>query len=100
LVLILPLIGDLNDFGAELMANNNGVFRDIIGNADMLRALLNGFICRHAHAVGNDLDEDLSVLQFRKIKLFQPNIILTVQANSFCFDRILLLQSSGAAESS
>ena len=51
-----PLRCHLHHFRTELVTQNHRILRHIIGHSQMLGTLLDGLVCRHAHAVGNHLN--------------------------------------------
>jgi hypothetical protein len=45
------------------------------------------FICRHTYTIRNYPHQDFIILEFRKGKFFQPQIVRSVQAQDPCFLR-------------
>ena len=85
LELIFPLLAHFHDLAAELMADDDGIRRHIVGDPLVGCALLRRFVGAHANAVGHDLAEDLVGLQFREFKLLQPQVFDSVKTHRFGF---------------
>ena len=83
LVLVLPVFAYRVDHAAELMADDGGMLRHVVGHALVIRALNGGFIGAHADRVGNDLYPNVVVPDLGELDLFQTQIHLAVDAYRF-----------------
>ena len=83
LELVSPLSADFHDLAAELMADDHGVFCHIIGNTLVVGTLNGSLVGGHADAVGNDMSQDLIVLDLGKLELFQSQVVHAIDTNCF-----------------
>ena len=83
LVLVLPVLAHRVDNAAELMADDGGVLCHVVGHALVIRALNGGFVGTHADRVGNDLDANVVIADFRQLDLFQTQVHLAMDADGF-----------------
>ena len=81
----------LDDVTGKLVAHDGGVLGNVGMDALMAGAKDGALVSRHADAIGNDLDQDLIVLDLRQFKSIQTQIVGGVQTNSFDFHNETLL---------
>ena len=81
LVLVCPLCADLLDHAAELMADDGGMLSDVLGNALVVGALDGSLVAGHADGVGDDLYENLVILDGGHFKGIQTEIVCSMHAN-------------------
>ena len=91
LELIGPLGADFHDLAAELMADDDGVLRHVVGNTLMIGALDGRLVGRHANAVGDNMGKDLVLSDGRELKGLQTQVVLAIQTNRCRFHIIDLL---------
>ncbi len=89
--LVGPLRADLLDQAAELVADDGGMLADIVGDALVVGALKRSLVAGHADGVRDDLDENFIVLDLRKLKGIEAQIILPVHTYSLIQHVIVLL---------
>lgn len=75
----------LYDVSRKFMSHDGGMVRHILVDAFVAFPEDGAFISGHADTVGYDLDKDLVVCDFRKLKFIQSQVICSVQSYSFCF---------------
>ena len=85
LELALPLGAHFHQFAAELVTDDDGVLRHIVGNALVGGSLFGGLETGHADAVGNDPGEDLVLFDGGKFEGLQSQVFFTVKADSCGF---------------
>ena len=83
LILVLPVLADLFDDAAELVAHDGGVLSAVIGNALVVGTLDSSLVGAHADRVGHDLDEDIVRTDLRQFDLLKAKVHLTVDSYSF-----------------
>ena len=88
---VFHIVAYLHDLTAHLVADDYRVFRNVIGNALMGRALLNRLVSRGTDRVTDHPDQYLVSGNFRQLKFFQTDIVSTVHSNGFCFHENSLL---------
>ena len=71
------------DNAAELVADDGGMLRHVVGYALVIRALNSGLVGTHADRVGDDLDANVIVADFGQIDLFQTQVHLAMDADGF-----------------
>ena len=79
--LVRPLRADLFDHAAEFMADDRRMLRDVLRNALMLRALNRSLIAGHTYRIGNNLHENLIIMDLGKLERIQTQIIFSVHSN-------------------
>ena len=92
--LLLPLLTHLDDFAAELMADDDGVFSHVVVHALVVGALRGGLVAAHAQRIGNNAGEDFVLADGRQLKAFQPEVVLPIKSDSFrnhLFSSIVLI---------
>ena len=91
LELVSPSSANFHDLAAELMADDNRILSHIVGNALVVGALDSSLVRGHADAVGNNMGQDLIVLNLGKLKLLQSQVVDTVDTNCFSLHNCILL---------
>ena len=91
LELVLMCLAHLDDITGELVTHDSGVLGYIRVHTLVAGAEDGALVSRHADAVGNDLDQDLIVLDLRQFKSIQTQIVGGMQTNSFDFHNETLL---------
>ena len=91
LELVLMCLAHLDDITGELVTHDGGVLGYIRMHTLVSSAEDGALVSRHADAIGNDLDQDLIVLDLRQFKSIQTQIVGGVQTNSFDFHNETLL---------
>ena len=62
-----------------------GVFMYVVGHALVVGALDGRLIAGHAYGIGYDVRQYLVLLNSRKLKFLQPQIVFSVKSNRFGF---------------
>ena len=83
LVLVSPLRADLFDHAAELVADDGRMLGDVVGHALVCGALDGGLVAGHADGVGDDLHQNLVVLDCGHLKGIQAKVVCGVHAHCF-----------------
>ena len=78
--LVLPFFADAQDLAAELMANNDRVFRHVIRHLFMVGTLVGFFPGGKADAVGHYRCQDFILRHVRQCKLLKAQIVFAIQA--------------------
>ena len=91
LELVLMRLAHLDDITGELVTHDGGVLGYIRMHTLVTSAEDGALVSRHTDAIGNDLDQDLIVLDLRQFKSIQTQIVGGVQTNSFDFHNETLL---------
>ena len=73
-----PFGANLQNFAAELMADDDRVLRHIVGNPLVVRALDGGLVGGHADAVRDHPCQDFILFHGRKVELLQPKVVFAV----------------------
>ena len=85
-----PFFTYLNYLSAKFMTDYDGIFRHIVGNALMRRALTSRLVGGHADAVRKNMCENLVVLYLRELKFLEAQISHSVKSYRFGFHKKFL----------
>ena len=94
LILVSPLCADLLDHAAELVADDCRMLSDVFRNALVSGTLDGSLVAGHADGVGDDLYEDLVILDCGHFKGIETKVIGSVHANCFVQHFCFLLKLS------
>ena len=75
-----PLRADLADDSRDFMSGNDGVLRDVVGDALVSCAEGNGLVVAHADRVGHDFDDDAVLAGFLQFDVLESGVLGAVQS--------------------
>ena len=76
--LVRPLAADLDQFATELVTEDDGTLRNVLGDALVLAALDQCFVGRHTQTVGDDKGEYFIILEFREVEFLHAQIVFSI----------------------
>ena len=75
---VLPVLADLQELAAKLVAEDDGILRDIVGNPLVVGALDRCLVIRHADAVRDNVRQDFIIGECRQVKPLKPQVVLAI----------------------